>query len=59
MEEQYKCIISPKLARHLIKSGYIIKDIRPNREIKNATIFLFYKDINIEKEIELFKKTIS
>lgn len=56
MDETLKCIISPNLARSLIKMGFVVKDIRPNRSIPNATIFLFEKSEDIEKQIELFKK---
>lgn len=56
MDENLKCIISPKLARSLIKMGFIVKDIRPNRNIPNATIFLFEQSEEIEKQIEIFKK---
>lgn len=56
MEERLKCIISPKLARSLIQMGFIVKDIRPNRDIPNATIFLFERSEELEKQIEIFKK---
>ena len=56
MDENLKCVISPKLARFLIKMGFIIKDIRPNRNIPTATIFLFERSQELEKQIEIFKK---
>lgn len=56
MEEILKCIISPKLARSLIKMGFVVKDIRPNRDIKDATIFLFENSDELKNQIEIFKK---
>lgn len=56
MCENLKCIISPKLARSLIKMGFVVKDIRPNRDIPNATIFLFEQSDEIKMQIEQFKK---
>ncbi len=55
MEDNLKCIISPKLARSLIKMGFVVKDIRPNRDIRDATIFLFEDTKELENQIELFK----
>lgn len=56
MNEVLKCIISPKLARSLIKMGFIVKDIRPNRDIRDATIFLFEDSDELKNQIEVFKK---
>jgi ribosome-binding factor A len=56
MDENLKCIISPKLARQLIKAGFVVKDIRQNRDIRDATIFLFEDSGELEKIIENFKK---
>jgi len=56
MEEVLKCVISPKLARTLIKLGFVVKDIRPNRDIRDATIFLFEDTDELKNQIEIFKK---
>jgi ribosome-binding factor A len=56
MNESLKCVISPKLARQLIKAGFVVKDIRPNRDIRDATIFLFEDSDDLEKIIDDFKK---
>lgn len=56
MDENFKCVISPKLARLLIKNNFIVKDIRPNRDIKDATIFLFENTEELNNQIDLFKK---
>ena len=56
MEKVLKCIISPKLARTLIKLGFVVKDIRPNREIRDATIFLFEDTEELKNQIEIFKR---
>lgn len=36
-----KCIKSAKIAKQLIQKGYIVRDIKPNRDNENATVFLF------------------
>lgn len=41
INKEYITIFDPALARDLLKNGYIIHDIKPHRDIKNATIFIF------------------
>jgi hypothetical protein len=36
-----KSILKPKIARALINSGFIVKDIKPFKENHDKTIFLF------------------
>ena len=36
-----KCIKSAKIAKQLIQKGYIVRDIKPNRDNEMATVFLF------------------
>lgn len=54
MTEQIKCksIFSPRLARELLKEGYIIKDIKPSRESTDRTIFLFEATPSFLKRFE-------
>ena len=54
--QNLKCIISQKLARILIQKGFIVKDIRPNRDIKNATIFLFDNTEELNRILNQFKE---
>lgn len=61
MTEQIKCksIFSPKLARALLKEGYIIKDIKPSRESPDRTIFLFEATPSFLKRLEELSKKSS
>lgn len=36
-----KCIINPTIARRLIKAGGKVVDIKPNRNRKGGTVFVF------------------
>lgn len=55
MEENLKCIMSPHLAKMLINKGFIVRDIKPNKDITNGTVFLFDKSEDINKIIEEYK----
>ncbi len=41
MNKEFIIICNPKVARSLLKLGEIIVDIKPHRELKNATVFVF------------------
>lgn len=51
-----KCIMSPHLAKILINKGFIVKDIKPDRDIKNATIFLFENSEELNDIVDEYKK---
>lgn len=36
-----KLIKNPAVARYLLNHGYMIVDIKPSRELKNASVFIF------------------
>lgn len=55
MEENLQCIMSPHLAKMLINKGFIVRDIKPNKDITNGTVFLFDKSEDINKIIEEYK----
>ena len=55
MEENLQCIMSPHLAKMLINKGFIVRDIKPNKDIINGTVFLFDKSEDITKIIEEYK----
>lgn len=58
MEDDLQCVMSPVLAKQLILKGYIVKDIKPNKNFVNGTVFLFEKSNEINKEIEIFKQSL-
>lgn len=37
-------IFSYRVARDLIQSGFVVKDIRPNHKVENATVVVFEKN---------------
>lgn len=41
-------IFSYKVARDLIKKGFIVRDIRPNKKVHNATIVVFEDNKGIQ-----------
>jgi len=41
MENDVKLIFTAKLARHLLKLGYQIIDIKPNKDNPDRTVFIF------------------
>lgn len=55
MEEDLQCIMSPHLAKILINKGFVVKDIKPNKDITNGTVFLFDKSVEINKIINEYK----
>lgn len=48
-------IFNPKLARHLLKNGYILTDIKPNRDLVNSSVFVFLIEEGLQDEIRKFK----
>lgn len=38
----YKTIFSPRVARYLLKEGNSIYDIKPNKDNKDRTLFIFH-----------------
>lgn len=49
-------ITSAKLTRELLRQGEKIIDVKPHREVKNATVFVFQNTENIEKILEERRK---
>ena len=56
MDDNLQCVMSPHLAKMLINKGFIVKDIKPNKDIQNGTVFLFNKSNDIDIIIEEYKK---
>lgn len=61
MLKEYLTVFNPALARHLLKLRYKIIDIKPNRDIENATVFIFLNEdglFEIIKNYNADKKSI-
>jgi len=41
MEKEHVLVFKPKVARHLLKKGFQIVDIKATKEDSNRTIFVF------------------
>lgn len=48
---EYISIFNPKIARALVKEGFIIKDIKPFKENTDKTIFIFEKSEKLLKSM--------
>ena len=51
MDKQYKEIFTPYVARRLLKMGNPIYDIKPKKEDRNKTIFVFEITEKLQKDI--------
>lgn len=53
MERAEKVVYSPKVARELLRRGYQVVDIKPDKydECHKASIFVFKNENELEKEI--------
>ena len=53
-----KSIFSPKLARHLLKRGHKIVDIKPDKRVdsKFKTIFIFEKTDSLIRDLQILKR---
>ena len=45
-------IFSYKIARDLIQSGFVVRDIRPNHKVENATVVVFEKNEGLIRYLE-------
>ena len=45
-------IYSYKISKDLIKSGFVVKDIRPNQKVKNGTIVVFEANEGIKSYLK-------
>lgn len=46
-----KVVIKGEIARILLRKGYRIKDVKPNRDVPLATVFIFEGKEGLEEEI--------
>lgn len=44
-------VFNPKMARELLRKGYIITDIKPHKHMKNASVFVFLNEEGFEEEL--------
>ncbi|MDD3107074.1 MAG: DUF5659 domain-containing protein [Bacilli bacterium] len=54
-DDNLQCVMSPHLAKILINKGFIVRDIKPNKNIQNSTVFLFDKSEELDKIMEEYK----
>ena len=45
-------IFSYKIAKDLIKKGFVVRDIRPNHKVRNGTIVVFEKNEGISSYLK-------
>lgn len=56
VNDKYKVIIKPSIARKLLKMGNVISDIKPNKLDSNSTVFVFSKTEKLMKDLIDIKK---
>jgi len=56
MQNDVKLIFTAKLARHLLKNGYQIIDIKPNKDNPDRTVFIFINCEGLKESIREFSK---
>jgi hypothetical protein len=54
--QETKLILSPQIARYLLKRGFPIKDIKPDKKDENKTVFIFKYDDGLFKAIQDYKE---
>ena len=47
-------VYKASIARELLRKGYTINDIKPNREQPLASIFIFKNETGLEEELQRF-----
>lgn len=47
-----RCVYIAPIARAMLKKGHTVIDIKPNREIPNATVFVFKDVENFNEDFE-------
>lgn len=54
MTNEVKLIFTAKLARYLLKRGYQIVDIKPNKDNPDRTVFIFIDCDGLKESIKEF-----
>jgi hypothetical protein len=57
IEQKYKVIIKPSIARQLLHKGNPIFDIKPHKDDKNRTVFVFKINEKFWNNLSELKKT--
>lgn len=45
-------IYSYKISRDLIQNGFVVRDIRPNKKVKNGTVVVFENNEGIKRYLQ-------
>ena len=56
MNKEYISIFKPQRVRKLLKKGFNIYDIKPDKNNKDRTIFIFKNNDKLQKELETLIK---
>lgn len=51
-----KSIFKPYVARRLLRMGNILLDIKPYKENKDKTIFIFEDTVKLQKDLKIASK---
>jgi len=54
--KEYISIFKPKIARHLLKKGFVIADIKADKENTDRTIFIFKNSKELLDELTIMDK---
>ena len=58
MSNDVKLIFTAKLAKYLLKQGYQIIDIKPNKDNPDRTVFVFIDCERMKESIREFSATV-
>jgi hypothetical protein len=53
-EKQAKLVFNPAIARHLLKLGFTIIDIKAHKENKSKSVFVFSNEPGLEDEFNKY-----
>lgn len=56
--QETKLIFSPQIARYLLKRGFPITDIKPDKKDEKMTVFIFKYDDGLIEAIQDYKMRI-
>lgn len=59
IKKECKIVFNAGCARALLKAGCTIVDIKPSRELRDKTIFVFKNDEKFQTEFERINKEIA